>query len=65
MAAEKGYDISLIKGTGGNGRITRRDVEAYQPSLVVDKVVEPLPQDMTSGQYGEGLQGMRKILPNV
>ena len=23
MAAEKGYDISLIKGTGGNGRITR------------------------------------------
>lgn len=62
MAAEKGYDISLIKGTGGNGRITRRDVEAYQPSLVVDKVVEPLPQDMTSGQYGEGLQGMRKII---
>ena len=62
MAAEKGYDISLIKGTGGNGRITRRDVEAYQPSLVVDKVVEPLPQEMTSGQYGEGLEGMRKII---
>lgn len=62
MAAEKGYDISLIKGTGGNGRITRRDVEAYQPSLVADKVVEPLPQAMTSVQYGEGLQGMRKII---
>ena len=62
MAAEKGYDISLIKGTGGNGRITRRDVEAYQPSLVADKVVEPLPQAMTSGQYGEGLEGMRKII---
>ena len=62
MAVEKGYDISLIKGTGGNGRITRRDVEAYQPSLVVDKVVEPLPQAMTSVQYGEGLEGMRKII---
>lgn len=46
----------FIKGTGGNGRITRRDVEAYQPSLVADKVVEPLPQAMTSGQYGEGLR---------
>ena len=35
MATEKGYDISLIKGTGGNGRITRRDVEAYQQVLLL------------------------------
>ena len=35
MATEKGYDISLIKGTGGNGRITRRDVESYQPILLL------------------------------
>ena len=62
IATEKGYDISLIKGTGGNGRITRRDVESYQPSLVADKVVEPLTQAMTTGQYGEGLEGMRKII---
>ena len=62
MATEKGYDISLIKGTGGNGRITRRDVESYQPSLVADKVVEPLTQAMATGQYGEGLEGMRKII---
>lgn len=32
MAQDKGYDISKIKGTGDNGRITRQDVEAYKPS---------------------------------
>ncbi len=62
MAAEKGYDISLIRGTGGNGRITRRDVEAYKTSFVADKVVETPPQAMAPGQYGEGLKGMRKII---
>lgn len=62
MAAEKGYDISLIRGTGGNGRITRRDIEAYKTSFVADKVVETPPQAMAPGQYGEGLKGMRKII---
>lgn len=31
IAKEKGYDISKIKGTGDQGRIIRRDVEAYVP----------------------------------
>lgn len=31
MAREKGYDIAKIKGTGENGRITKKDVEAYKP----------------------------------
>jgi pyruvate dehydrogenase E2 component (dihydrolipoamide acetyltransferase) len=31
MAKDKGYDISKIKGTGDNGRITRQDVENYKP----------------------------------
>jgi len=62
MATEKGYDISLIKGTGGNGRITRRDVESYQPSLVADKVVEPLTQAMATGQYGNGELGITTLL---
>jgi pyruvate dehydrogenase E2 component (dihydrolipoamide acetyltransferase) len=31
MAKEKGYDISRIKGTGDNGRVTKRDVENYRP----------------------------------
>src|SRR5260221_5746177 len=33
MAKDLGYDISKIQGTGENGRVTRRDVENYKPSL--------------------------------
>jgi len=32
LAAEKGYDIAQIPGSGENGRIVKRDVEAYQPA---------------------------------
>ena len=32
LAGEKGYDISMIKGTGDGGRIVKRDVEAFVPS---------------------------------
>ena len=33
LAAEKGYDIAKIQGTGESGRIIKRDVEAYEPAL--------------------------------
>jgi pyruvate dehydrogenase E2 component (dihydrolipoamide acetyltransferase) len=32
MAAEKGIDLSDVKGTGDNGRIVQRDIENYTPS---------------------------------
>ena len=32
IAKEKGYDISLIQGSGDGGRIVKRDVESYEPS---------------------------------
>ncbi len=32
MAQEKGLDIALIKGTGDNGRIIKKDVEAFVPA---------------------------------
>ena len=34
LAKEKGYDISVIPGTGDGGRIIKRDVEAFVPSAV-------------------------------
>lgn len=37
MAKDKGVDISRIKGSGDHGRITRRDVESYQPSAAPSK----------------------------
>lgn len=32
IAKEKGYDISKIKGSGDNGRVTKTDVENYKPA---------------------------------
>ena len=33
MASEKGIDISTVKGSGDNGRIVKKDIENYQPSV--------------------------------
>lgn len=32
MAKDKNIDLNKVKGTGENGRITRRDIEGYQPA---------------------------------
>lgn len=32
MAKDKNIDLSKVKGTGENGRITRKDIEGYQPA---------------------------------
>ncbi len=32
LARERGIDLSLVTGTGPNGRITERDIESYQPT---------------------------------
>lgn len=32
LAADKGYDIAKIQGTGDNGRVTKVDVENYKPA---------------------------------
>ena len=62
IAKEKGYDIALINGTGGNGRITRRDVENYVPT--VSKVEEPKVEVAYAAKanYGAGLTGMRQTI---
>ncbi len=33
MAEEKGIDLRTVKGSGENGRIVSRDIEAYQPPV--------------------------------
>ncbi|KXT77347.1 Dihydrolipoamide acetyltransferase component (E2) of acetoin dehydrogenase complex [Streptococcus sp. DD11] len=64
MAKEKGYDISLIAGSGGNGRITRRDVENYQPQAVPASQATAVSaaEVQTAADYGAGLTGMRKTI---
>ncbi len=34
LAQEKGIDLKLVQGSGDNGRITKTDIENYQPSTV-------------------------------
>lgn len=52
LAGKHGIDVSMIVGTGGGGRVTKRDVEAYLESAgdggtvtdqIADEVVEPTP----------------------
>lgn len=61
MATEKGYDISAISGTGGNGRITRRDVERYQPVIKATVASDVAPVS-AAVSFGAGLSGMRKTI---
>jgi pyruvate dehydrogenase E2 component (dihydrolipoamide acetyltransferase) len=46
MADDKGIDLSKIKGSGENGRITKSDVENYQPTS--QSIEVPKPQNLTS-----------------
>lgn len=46
MADDKGFDLSKIKGSGENGRITKNDVENYQPAF--QSIEVPKPQTSTS-----------------
>ncbi|MBS7577441.1 MULTISPECIES: dihydrolipoamide acetyltransferase family protein [unclassified Enterococcus] len=61
MAKENGYDISAISGTGGNGRITRRDVERYQPVANATQTSE-VSSVQAAASFGAGLSGMRKTI---
>lgn len=60
MVEEKEIDIHDVNGTGGNGRITRLDIERYVPS---EKLVTQKEQTGSADkEYGRGLEGMRKTI---
>jgi pyruvate dehydrogenase E2 component (dihydrolipoamide acetyltransferase) len=50
MAEDKGYDISLVKGTGENGRIVRRDIEQFEPASVK---AAPAAQEVVTSAVGQ------------
>lgn len=72
MAAEKGFDLSQIQGTGENGRIIKRDIESFKPLAAapqkIDKTAEKtpvLPPFSASGKESyteETLSQMRKTI---
>ncbi len=43
IAADKGIDLSLVKGTGENGRVVKKDVESFTPSVATsDSTSQPV-----------------------
>lgn len=74
MAKKHGIDYSKVKGTGGHGRITKRDMKAYIESHPSDADSQEASSEgaaadaSASGAVaapvtaGEGLTGMRKII---
>ncbi|WP_407407504.1 dihydrolipoamide acetyltransferase family protein [Peribacillus sp.] len=63
MANAENLDIDLIKGTGGNGRITKRDIQHALASRVDDTPpAPPQPTPAIAENVGEGLPPMRKAI---
>lgn len=60
MAAEKGIDLTKVTGTGGNGRITKQDIENYREP--VQEATPEMASDPVQIASGAGLSGMRKII---
>lgn len=56
LAADKGVDISLVKGSGESGRIIKRDVENFDPSSVKAPVAPVTEQ----GSVGVGQESFRE-----
>ncbi|XP_032643909.1 dihydrolipoyllysine-residue acetyltransferase component of pyruvate dehydrogenase complex, mitochondrial [Chelonoidis abingdonii] len=42
LAAERGIDIAQVKGTGPDGRITKKDIESFVPPKVVSPQAAPV-----------------------
>lgn len=42
LAAEKGIDISLVAGSGDNGRVTKKDVDSYKPTAAPAAASSPV-----------------------
>jgi pyruvate dehydrogenase E2 component (dihydrolipoamide acetyltransferase) len=61
MAEDRDIDIRDVNGTGGNGRITKLDINRYVPS---EKTADSDTQKTATAEveYGAGLEGMRKTI---
>lgn len=60
IAAHRGVDLSLLTGTGPNGRIVRKDVDEYRANPAV---VSGSPTGSSEGEYQDvPLTGMRRAI---
>lgn len=64
LAAERGIDLTLVRGTGPHGRIVRRDLDAYTAAV---ESVSPPPASVQAAPLATGhtdvpLSGMRRAI---
>lgn len=62
IAKEKGLDLSSVKGSGPNGRVTSRDLDLAQPDQVVSFEKREQPQEMPGTYEEQALTPMRKVI---
>ena len=75
LAADKGINLSLVNGSGDNGRITKKDIDSYVPVADAPKAIVPAavpevakavaPAFVATGQEGftdYPLTQMRKVI---
>ena len=60
LADEKGIDIKLVKGSGDNGRIIKRDIDSYKPSNY-SQFIQPRPSVTESSNESQN-STMRKAI---
>ena len=60
LADEKGIDIKLVKGSGDNGRIIKRDIDAYKPTNY-NQFIQPRPSVTESSNESQN-STMRKAI---
>lgn len=69
LAAEKGIDLALVKGTGKDGRITKEDVAGYKPAAAAapapaaaPKAAAPAPAPASTGAVAPtGLREEKRV----
>lgn len=62
IAAQRGIDLALLVGTGPNGRIVRRDVEAYNPRAAASAVAPVEPAEVMDDFTDVPVVGMRRAI---
>ena len=60
LADEKGIDIKLVKGSGDNGRIIKRDIDSYKPTNY-SQFIQPRPSVTESSDDSQN-STMRKAI---
>ena len=60
LADEKGIDIKLVKGSGDNGRIIKRDIDSYKPTNY-SQFIQPRPSVTESSDESQN-STMRKAI---